>query len=391
MEKKVHYRILFYKYIHDTLDEAELELLASIIESEEYESEREACFKEYFQLSEEEEPDQALLDKSLPIVDETWKQLTLKLNEENHVLRIPQNKFQKYFKYVAAIVLLLTIGSVWYYMLNKGKERQEVQIVAEEILPGSNRATLSFEGEKSITLSEAQTGLIVSEEGMSYSDGTSLVKSDAVKIARVSTPRSGQYQVKLADGTKVWLNSASSIEYPTQFVGPSRRVKVSGEAYLEVSKNPEQPFIVETGRQEIKVLGTSFNVNTYGDKGRYLTTLVEGSLEVSSTKSQEKVLIKPGQQAILSSEGSLKTQEVDIDEYASWKDGIYVINNLTLEEFGNQIERWYDVEVDMGKFKDRKLSATIRRDVKLNEVLEAIELNTKIKFSVKDRRVSAYQ
>src|SRR5690606_41498490 len=133
------------------------------------------------------------------------------------------------------------------------------------------------------------------------------------------------------------------------------------------------------------------NINYCSEKGQLLNTLVEWRLQNSSDQNKEIVKINTRQQTIHPNNGQIETNDVDTDKYASWKDGLYMINNLSLEDFGKKIERWYDVEVDMGKYKNQKLSATIRRDVKLNEVLEAIELNTNIKFSVKDRKVTAYK
>lgn len=391
MERKVQYRVLFHKYINDTLEKDELELLTSMIDSEEYEEEMEDCIREYFQFSDDEFDQEDLRMKSIPIVEDTWKQLNLRINEENHLKEFPKNRFSAYFKYAAAVLLLLSISTVWYYMINKAKKPVQEQIAAADILPGTNRATLTLSNGNAISLSEGQEGLVVSPDQMSYADGTPIMKTPEVQLATITTPRSGQYQVTLPDGSKAWLNAASSINYPTQFIADKRQVKITGEVYFEIAKNPKQPFIVQSDKQIVQVLGTSFNINAYGDKGQVLTTLVEGSLQISSDQDKNIVKIKPGQQAILSSNGQLETKEVDTDEYASWKDGLYMINNLSLEDFGKKIERWYDVEVDMGKYKNQKLSATIRRDVKLNEVLEAIELNTNIKFSVKDRKVTAYK
>ncbi|MBV2228038.1 MAG: FecR domain-containing protein [Sphingobacterium mizutaii] len=391
MEKNEQYRVLFHKYINDTLDKDELDLLTSMIDSEEYEEEMDACFREYFQFSDNNKDQENLKIKSVPIVEETWKQLNLKINEEHRVIEFPKHRISPFLKYAAAVLLLMSISTVWYYIYNKAKVTSQEQVASADILPGTNRATLTLSNGNAIALSEGQEGLVVGADQMTYADGTTIMKTPEVQLATISTPRSGQYQVTLPDGSKAWLNAASSINYPTQFIGENRQVKITGEVYFEITKNPKKPFIVQSNNQFVKVLGTSFNINAYGDKGQVITTLVEGSVQVSSDQNNAVVKIKPGQQAILSSNGELQTRVVDTDEYASWKDGLYMINNLSLEDFGKKIERWYDVEVDMGPFKEQKLSATIRRDVKLNEVLEAIELNTKIKFKVKDRKVTAYK
>lgn len=288
----------------------------------------------------------------------------------------------------AAVLLLLTVGVLWTKKVTDNSQIVDVSHV-QDILPGSNKATLTLEGEEGIELSGQQDGLITDGTAIMYPDGTTIKQVENVKMATLSTPIAGQYQLTLPDGTKAWLNAQSSIRYPTTFIGAERLVSVTGEVYFEVARNTKQPFIVRSDRQEIKVLGTSFNINAYGDDGQVLTTLTEGSLQVNAIDTEHRVILIPGQQAIVSDAKSIIVKKVDIEEVSSWKEGLYIINDEQLNHYAKKIERWYDVEIDMKKHGNKHLSAIIPRDAKLSEVLQAITLKTGVEFKVEGRRVAA--
>ena len=382
MDTKAQFRLLFEKYIDGTITESESAVLKKALDLEEYNTNTEETIKNFFH-SEQDDKTSEWLDKAEPIVDDTWRYLNKEVDKEGSINIRP---FSRLYKYAAVALLLISLTIIGYYY--KKEAIEQVTVNVPEIKPGSNRATLTFSDGKSIALSEEQSSLVVSDEGMTYGDGTGIPGASRVRTATVHTPRAGQYQVSLPDGTEVWLNAASSLSYPTTFEKDLRMVKVTGEVYFDVAKDAKRPFIVQTENQKIEVLGTSFNVNAYADQGKCLTTLIEGSLRVIATQNDQRIVIKPGQQAIVSESGEMDVVQVDVEEYTAWKDGAYMVNNLTLEQFAKQIERWYDVDVDMGNYKNYRLSATIRRDVKLKEVLDAITLRTKIKFVVKERRVS---
>lgn len=325
----------------------------------------------------------------------TDQQMQEDLYELQHRLaEIPHRKalFRTYIRAVAAVLLVgLTVGLLLW---NQKSDTENMFTYGfsegHDIMPGTNRATLSFDGEDEIKLSGAQEGLINDGTIVAYNDGTMIKAIGKVQMAMLRTPVAGQYQVTLPDGTKAWLNALSSIRYPTAFTGTERQVEVTGEVYLEVARDEHQPFIVQTDQQRIEVLGTSFNINAYGDgEKRTLTTLTEGAIRLRHRKFGSEVSLHPGQQAVVTDQEAIAVKRVDVEEVSSWKDGLHIVNDEPLQQYARKIERWYDVDVDMQLHGNKRLSAIIPRDAKLSEVLQAIELKTGVKFTVEGRRVSA--
>lgn len=294
---------------------------------------------------------------------------------------------KRLWPYMAAAVVLI-VGSVSYLSL---RDTATDAIAAVDISPGANRALLRLENGEEIMLSEQQQGLRTAHGMISYSDGTAIKMYTAVQKLTLTTPAAGQYQVQLPDGTKVWLNALSSISYPTRFEGDVREIAITGEAYLEVSKDVSKRFVVMANQQEIEVLGTHFNVNTYADDGKNYTTLAEGSVKVTNKADGSTVRLKPGEQSVIAHSQGLIVNKVDIEQVLSWKEGFYLIQNQPLSLFSKQIERWYNVDIEMGNKGDLRLSAMIPRDVNLFEVLQAIELKTGIKFKVEGRRITVQE
>lgn len=336
--------------------------------------------------------EQWYLDLSNTSNDLTEEELAKDLIELNHRLSeiTKQRKYRliPYISSAAAIILVsLSIFLFWNKKsINSGNENTPSYV--QDVLPGSNKATLTLNGSKNITLSENQQGLINKGGAISYDDGTAIETLESVNIVALTTPVAGQYQITLPDGTHAWLNAASSISYPTQFANNKREISVTGEVYLEVAEDVNKPFIVNSAQQKIEVLGTSFNLNAYQDNGKTLTTLSEGSIRLTNIKSNDRVLLKPGHQSIVSNDTNIKVGKVDTDEASSWRYGTYILNNETLDQYARQIERWYDVKVDMHPYENIQLSAIISRKAKLSEVLQAIELKTGVKFKIEGRRVT---
>lgn len=302
--------------------------------------------------------------------------------------RIPKiSKWRSFRVVVAAASIMLVLAGMWVWKVRTDRNIDNRMADAEHILPGIDRATLLLDDDEKIKLSDEHTGIEYKDHTIRYADGKEVYVSNKPKNATLRTENGAQYQALLPDGTKVWLNAASSVSFPTEFEKYERRVKVTGEVYMEVKKDPLRPFVVTTAKQQIEVLGTSFNLDTYGDNGSYVTTLTEGSLKVNS-RGGKSAMLKPGQQAVLNKNAELRIVNVDIAPFIAWKDGVYVVQNQKLAQFGKQIARWYNVDVDMGEVGDKRISIIIRRDVRLSELLAAIELNTDVKFSVKERRVS---
>ena len=316
---------LFKKYLENKCSPEELksllkefdiddneELLRSLI-TRELENEQEIGF-----FSEEE------LENSLT---GSFNAIKSKLESEKINIVAPVVPFMKrnWFRLAAAAVFVLAVTGV-YVLVNQQPVELPVandQHITNDILPGGNKAVLTLSNRSDINLENVSNGTIVTEGDTKISklnDGQLVYnileeKPTQVLYNTVTTPRGGQYQLLLSDGSKVWLNSASSIRFPVSFAGDTRRVEVSGEAYFEVAKNPSRPFKVDVhGKNEVEVLGTHFNINSYADEGTIKTTLLEGSVKVTSLKTGESKLITPGQQAQLNTYGQITINKADPDK-----------------------------------------------------------------------------
>lgn len=251
-----------------------------------------------------------------------------------------------------------------------------------------------------INLSDAKRGVVIDATKLSYSDGSSVEHlsegntiNNLEKIM-ISTPRGGQYQVELPDGTKVWLNAASSISFLSSFSGLNRRmVELSGEAYFEVTKTKTKhiPFVVSSNGQEVEVLGTHFNINAYTDESSIKTTLLEGSVRVSNAaKTKEaktaEIVIHPGEQAQFA-RGLIRTSQVDVGEVMSWKEGYFQFNNADIKAIMRQISRWYDVDVRYeGTTPELAFSGEIQRNLSLSRVLKILN-KSGVHFRIEGKEV----
>jgi ferric-dicitrate binding protein FerR (iron transport regulator) len=210
--------------------------------------------------------------------------------------------------------------------------------------------------------------------------------SDNSALNTITTPRGGQYQVVLPDGSKVWLNAASSIEFPTSFTGNTRNVSITGEAYFEVAKNAAKPFLVKTNRAVIEVLGTHFNVMAYDDEAEMKTTLLEGAVKVKSGSTSN--YLRHGQQAVLNATGQTRVlDDVDVDDATAWKNGIFQFNDAGIEVIMRQASRWYDVNVSYeGQIPVKQFTGRISRKVKASELLNMLAY-TGVKFRIEGKNI----
>jgi ferric-dicitrate binding protein FerR (iron transport regulator) len=202
----------------------------------------------------------------------------------------------------------------------------------------------------------------------------------------IQTPRGGQYQVILPDGTKVWLNAASSLTYPTAFTGGDRAVQLRGEAYFEVAGNKEKPFKVMVGNMQVNVLGTHFNVMAYEDENAIQTTLLEGAVQV--TNGGVSHLLKPGQEGRLDrSSDAFRLLDVDADEAVAWKNGVFQFGGISIETVMRQIVRWYDVDVEYQGRTNEHFRGTISRSANASEVFKMLELTGAVHFTIDGKKV----
>ncbi|MBK6949895.1 MAG: FecR domain-containing protein [Haliscomenobacter sp.] len=197
----------------------------------------------------------------------------------------------------------------------------------------------------------------------------------------------GQFQLSLADGTRVWLNSSSSIRFPAAFAGKERKVEITGEAYFEVAKNTAQPFRVDAGGKfVVEVMGTQFNVNAYSDESESRTTLLEGKVRISTPEGKE-VSLEPNQQARIAGNRLRVAESVDTDEAVAWKTGWFMFDRTDLPGIMRQISRWYDVDVEFeGKIDPRSFSGIVNRNNKVSEVLKIME-NAGVRFRIEKDRI----
>jgi len=295
-------------------------------------------------------------------------------------------------KYLSAAAILIFISASVYLFQQKSSNdlTKEVKELIHDIQPGSNKATLTLSDGKKISLSDLENGEIAEQQGIKIiksSDGqlvytlnNSQVNSESTAYNTIETPMGGQYQINLPDGSKVWLNSGSSLRYPIKFNSLERNIEISGEAYFEIAKKEGIPFKVKVGEQEVEVLGTHFNIMAYTDEASINTTLVEGSVKVSNGK-KSKIII-PGQQSRLKN-GEIEVHSVDIDEVIAWKDGFFVFKNEDIKSMMRKISRWYDVEVVyQGDIEDKSFGGKISRSRNISEVLEILESTGSIHFEV---------
>jgi ferric-dicitrate binding protein FerR (iron transport regulator) len=199
----------------------------------------------------------------------------------------------------------------------------------------------------------------------------------------LQTPAGGMYKVTLSDGSEVMLNSKSSLEFPVGFHGPNRRVKLKGEAYFQVAKNKEKPFIVEMEQGNVQVLGTSFTVNTFDDQSA--TTLFEGSVRLTSPEQVQ--LLSPGERGIIQ-RGIITVAQADTAAARGWTKGLFVFNNAPLGEVLVQLSRWYNISVDYASLPDRRLHMRLNMDTPFEEVLQMLSVTTRLKFKMEERRLS---
>ncbi|MBI5372065.1 MAG: FecR domain-containing protein [Sphingobacteriales bacterium] len=323
-------------------------------------------------------------------------------------VRVQGTMFSRW-RIAAAAILLLMITAGIYALLQPKPARQELAntkrpvIPAKlDIAPGGDKAVLILADGSSILLDSAADGMLTQQGNIKVEKlsngllaytigGRQVTESDEAFYNTISTPRGGQYQVTLSDGTKVWLNAASSIRFPVLFTGAERRVEITGEAYFEVAKNVNRPFKVKASSSEIEVLGTHFNVNAYDDEATVKTTLLEGMVKVSVPASAGKGatrFLKPGQQSGVTREGDISVlNNADTEEAVAWKNGRFQFRSSDLKSILRQISRWYDVEVVYKGNVNLHFTGQLTRNEYVSSVFEKLALTGEVHFSIDGRKV----
>ncbi len=298
----------------------------------------------------------------------------------------------------AAIIIIISVGTLFYLgYIKKSDAKHAVSEAKNDISPGGNIATLTLADGRKISLTDAENGQLAEQSGIKISktadgqlvyevrhlEGSTSEKSlPAARMTynTIETPPGGQYQVILPDGSKVWLNSASSLRYPVKFTGNERRVEISGEAYFEVAHNSKMPFRVINSSQIVEVLGTHFNIMAYPDESSTNTTLLEGSVRI--IKENKSKVISPGQQTRVKN-GNIDVASVDVTQVTAWKEGYFMFKNEDIQSIMRQISRWYNLEVKYeGDIPEKVFGGKISRTRNVSEVLEILESTGSIRFKI---------
>lgn len=301
-------------------------------------------------------------------------------------------------RWAAAVLLLIVAGGAWVLSTRGLKSNKSstasIKDQQKDIAPGGNKAMLTLSNGNVIALDSSLKGTLTQPGNVNLHASPGLLKYDPMQAAGTNdvaynvlkTPKGGQYRLELPDGSRVWLNAASSLKYPTAFIGKERRVELSGEAYFEVVKNAGQPFFVTVNKADIAVLGTSFNVMAYADEAAIKTTLLEGAVKVS--KADAFNLLKPGEQSMLEPNGKMHVIEnADVDLAVAWKNGLTSFKSADIKTIMRQVERWYDVEVVYsGDIPARSFTGDIPRDANLSELLRLLEIS-KIHFKMDNHKL----
>ena len=289
---------------------------------------------------------------------------------------------------VASVLLLISVGGYFgFYSRNKmsveiSKTTNEHIHPNRDVAPGGNKAILTLADGSIINLDSAQNGTLATQGNIKVIKGedgqlfyyVDQENSTAVGYNTISTPRGGKYEIVLSDGTRVWLNAESSLEFPASFTGKTREVTLRGEGYFEVAKNALIPFHVKVDHMTIEVLGTHFNVNAYSEEPDIETTLLEGSIKIK--KAGKVQILSPGEQAKFTSSGIFLNKNADLQQVMAWKEGFFLFDNTDIYTLMRQVARWYDVEVNFeGKIAVEGFTGKISRNVPLSKFLKVLELN----------------
>jgi len=318
---------------------------------------------------------------------------------------------------VAAAVVLAGLGiGVWWWGHSGARSTMPVAVskaVAAPV-PGGNKAVLILANGSAVTLDSTKNGLVAMQgasnvvkvaggqlayarsgtagaasggKGMTAGDAPRADGAATVLYNTIRTPRGGQYEVTLPDGSRVWLNAATSLRFPTAFAGTDRTVELSGEAYFEVARAKDQPFKVKVGGMTVDVLGTHFDVMAYDDEKSFRTTLLSGAVRVSGGEGSR--VLRPGQEASLSLDGrGVTVAEADTDQAVAWKNGLFQFESAGLKEVMRQVARWYDVDVHYEGTVERHFSGYIARSASLADVLHQLERAGKTSFTLEGRTVT---
>ena len=390
---------LLWKFIDGTITEPESYALSAYLQTgeAEHDPEFEAVLRKVYMVTSEapamsEEASKRVLQRLMRSIQQ---QLTDKFPAAEKPAPVHRVHFlrQAWFRYASAAVLVITF-SILTWMIIKPSGQQQTSSNATTPVPvipaGTDKAVLQLADGKTIQL-DSTAGQILHDGNLNVNNNSGKLNYDGVSSKvewhTLSTPRGGQYNLRLPDGTEVWLNAASSITFPNSFTGNERQVKITGEAYFEVAQQKDQPFKVDiNGKASVEVLGTHFNINAYTDEPYIATTLTEGAVKM--TDRQQSAVLSPGQQARINTKGMNVLKNADTDLVLAWKNGLFRFEAASIEEVLRQLARWYDVDIVMEQNDpDILFSGEINRNLTLMQALIVLD-KMGVRFSLQGRSLT---
>lgn len=317
--------------------------------------------------------------------EKAWQEIIKSHTSESAIIRqLPSvTRRIRWVRGIAVACVLLLLGCTAWFLLLKPDTATMPATVKQDVAPGKSGAILTLADGSQMVLDSLSNGIIARQNGakVEYKDGQVTYNKDnlthtAISFNTMSTPRGRKYQLTLSDGTRVWLNAASSVTFPTAFSGNERAVTITGEVYFEVAKNARKPFHVTANGMKVEVLGTHFNINAYTDEELVKTTLLEGSVRVLKDKNQQ--LLTPGQQAQLDRNNNIKLiTDADIEHAMAWKNNLFFFKQADLKTVMRQLARWYDVDIvyAAGVPLNKHFEGEIPMDAMLSQILRGLEKN----------------
>lgn len=381
------FQYLIERYLTEQCTPEEIKTLAQLLEDPVYISQLEKYM------------DSQLIESTVSandypeVVERLRHMIEKEIAAEKKITRFSIGTIVRWTAAAAILILIVTAGLKWFAKKNSSPINDANKISSNQIIePGKEGALLTLANGKTILLDSAGNGIIAVQEGSKIELNNGQVIYNASEATEVTyntmtTPKGRQFRLVLPDGTRAWLNAASSLRYPTAFKGNERKVEVTGEVYFEVAKNKAMPFRVGINKDmQVVVLGTHFNVNSYSNEESINTTLLEGSVQI--TNKDQKTILKPGQQAQINEGKKINViNDVDVKRVMAWKDGVFDFNNAHLQEVMRQLERWYDIEVVYEKgVPDIEFVGRMGRDLSLSDVLKGLKLS-EVHFRVEGRKL----
>lgn len=398
-EKELSFRHLLDSYLEGNLDEKNINILFNYIRDHQSDSTRlvlQAGLKNY----------QKKLQDENNIDPEQSRRIRERLMKETGTVPVVQMYRPGRRKiYAAAAIVIGLLAGASYFLIKMADtapgtvaQQPAEQRFKNDIAPGENKAVLTLADGTAILLDSMKKGTLALESGariIKLDDGELMYDFKDVRQEKtagtgyntISTPRGGQYQIQLSDGTRVWLNAASSLRFPTAFTGNTREVQLNGEAYMEVSADKSRPFEVKVRNMHLQVLGTHFNIMGYDDETNITTTLLNGSVQVSSTGGVAEIL-SPGEHALLDSKGAIHVEKADVEEEVAWKNGLIQYNGDNIQKIMRQVARWYNVDVVYeGNMANKDFACAVSRNANVSQLLKMLELTGAVHFSIEDKKI----